>query len=78
MFFVFVEVLSDVKMQFFKGDDTHGFEPVCGTVSIDDGSAYGIGHLKAASVSQEGLGPGLLSPWICICIYMYIPLSLVD
>ena len=29
-------------MQFFKGDDVHGFETVCETVSIADGSAYGI------------------------------------
>ena len=67
-FFVFVEALKDVKMQFFKGDDVHGFEPVCRTVSIADGSAYGIGHLIAASVCHRGPGPGFFAPWI----YTYI------
>ena len=55
-------------MQFFKGDHVHDFEPVCGTVSIADGSAYGIGHLIAASVCHRGPGPGFFAPWI----YTYI------
>ena len=57
-------------MQFFKGDDVHDFEPVCGTVSIADGGAYGIGHLIAASVCHGGPGPGFFAPWT--------PISLVD
>ena len=49
-------------MQFFNGDDVHGFEPVRGTVSIAEGSAYGIGHLVAASVCQGGPGAGFFAP----------------
>ena len=55
-------------MQFFKGHHVHDFEPVCGTVSIADGSAYGIGHFIAASVCHGGSGPGFFAPWI----YTYI------
>ena len=55
-------------MQFFKGHDIHGFEPVCGSVSVADGSAYCIGHLIAASVCHGGPGPGFFGP----CIYTYI------
>ena len=57
-----------MKTQFFKGDDIHDFGPVCGTVSIADGSAYGIGHLIAASVCHGGPGPGFFALWI----YSYI------
>ena len=46
----------------------HGFEPVCGTVSITDGSAYDIGHLIAASVCHGGSRPAFFAPWI----YTYI------
>ena len=49
-------------MQFFNGDDVHGFEPVRGTVSIAEGSAYGIGHLVAASVCHGGPGAGFFAP----------------
>ena len=61
-FFVFVEAFKDIKMQFFNGDDVHGFEPVRGTVSIAEGSAYGIGHLVAASVCHGGPGAGFFAP----------------
>ena len=55
-------------MQFFKGDDVYGFEIVCETVSIADGSAYGIRHLIAATVCHGGPDPGFFAPWI----YTYI------
>ena len=62
MFFVFVEAFKDIKMQFFNGDDVRGFEPVRGTVSIAEGSAYGIRHLVAASVCHGGSGAGFFAP----------------
>ena len=67
-FFTLSESLEEIKSQFFNGNDSDGFEPKCGTVSVADGTAYGIGHLFAASICQGGPGPGFLAPWI----YKYI------
>ena len=40
-----------MKMQYFQGDDDCGFEPMCGSAGIANGTAYSIGHLIAASMS---------------------------
>ena len=53
-----------MKNKFFTGDDTLGFEPYCGMVSVADGSVSAIGHLFASSICNGGPGPGFLAPWI--------------
>ena len=50
-----------MKMQYFQGDDDCGFEPMCGTVGIANGTAYSIGHLIAAHICYGGPGSGFCS-----------------
>ena len=57
-----------MKMQYFQGDDGCGFEPICGTAGIANGTTDSIGHLIAASFCHGRLGPGFFAPWI----YKYI------
>ena len=57
-----------MKMQYFQGDDGCGFEPMCSTAGISNGTAYSIGHLIAASICHGGSVPGFFAPWI----YKYI------
>ena len=55
-----------MKMQYFQGDNNCGFEPMCGTAGIANGTTYSIGHLIAASICHGGPGPGFFAPWIYI------------
>ena len=57
-----------MKMQYFQGEDGYGFEPMCGTAGIANGTAYNNGHLIAASICHGGPAPGFFAPWI----YKYI------
>ena len=45
-------------MQYFQGDDGCGFEPICGTAGIANGTTDSIGRLIAASFCHGRLGPG--------------------
>ena len=50
-----------MKMQYFQGNDGCGFEPICGTAGIANGTAYSMGHLIAASICHGGPGPVFFS-----------------
>ncbi|XP_078490016.1 ubiquitin-protein ligase E3C-like [Ciona intestinalis] len=61
----YTESMMEVKQQFFaENEDGSGYEPVCGTVSVADGTARTIGHLIAASLCHGGPGPGIFVPWL--------------
>ena len=57
-----------MKMRYFQGDDGCGFEPMCDTAVIANGTTYSVGHMIAASICHGGPGPGFFAPWI----YKYI------
>ena len=46
-----------MKMQYFQGDDDCGFEPICVTPGVANGTAYSIGHLTVAGTCYGGPGP---------------------
>ena len=60
--------LSEIKLQYFTGNEVDGLEPKCGTVNVADGTANGISHLFAATIYHGGPGPGFIAPWV----YKYI------
>ena len=53
-----------MKMQYFQGNDGCGFEPMCGTAGIANGTTYSMGHLIAASICHGGPGPVFFPLWI--------------
>ena len=53
-----------MKMQSFQGDDGCGFEPMCGTAGIANGTTYSTGRLIAASICHGRPGPDFFAPWI--------------
>ena len=50
----YLDALSEIKLQYFTGNEVDGLEPKCGTVNVVDGTAYGIGHLFAATICHGG------------------------
>ena len=50
-----------IKSQYFAGEQSEGLEPKCGTASVADRTAKGIGHIITASVWHGGPGPGFLA-----------------
>ena len=72
--FSHLDVLLEIKTQYFAGEELEGLEPKCGIVSVADGTAKGIGHLIAAVVFHVGPRPGFLAPWI----YKYIAYGLQE
>ena len=70
----YLDPLLEIKLQYFTGNEVDGLEPKCGTVNVADGTAYGIGHLFAATICHGGPGPGFIAPWV----YKYITHGLQD
>ena len=70
----YLDALSEIKLQYFTGNEVDGLEPKCGTVNVADGTANGIGHLFAATICHGGPGPGFIAPWV----YKYITHGLQD
>ena len=65
IYIVFIlEAIRDIKTQYFSGDDVLGYEPVCGTLSVADGTVKEIGHLMAASICNGGPAPDFFPVWI--------------
>ena len=54
--------MREIKSQYFVGDDTSGFEPNCGTVSVANGTMEAIGHIFSASICNGGTAPSFLAP----------------
>ena len=59
-----IEALNKIKHQFFFGNDNTGYEPVFGTVSVADGTAFSVEHLFAASVCNSVLAWNIFPSWI--------------
>ena len=70
----YLDALSEIKLQYFTGNDVDGLEPKCGTANVVDGTANGIGHLFAATICHGSPGPGFIAPWV----YRYITHGLQD
>ena len=67
VFLIFViEALKEIKHQFFSRNDSTGYEPVFGTVSVADVTAFNVGHLFAASACNGGPSPNIFPSWILI------------
>ena len=64
----YLDALSEIKLQYFTGNEVDRLEPKCGTVNVADGIADGIGHLFVATICHGGPGPGFIAPWV----YKYI------
>ena len=58
----------EVNSCYFVGTDYMGYEPICGTLSVANGTVMSIGHLFAASVFNGGAAPFFPSHWL----YTYI------
>ena len=59
--FSYLDALLQIKSQYFAGEQSEGLEPKCGTVSVADRTAKGIGHIIAASARHGGPEPGFLA-----------------
>lgn len=53
-----------MKSAYFTGDETNGYEPYCGILSVMDGTARAMGHLFSASILNGGPGLAFLAPWV--------------
>ena len=62
--YYFLDAFSEIKLQYFTGNEVDGLEPKCSTVNVE-GTANGIGHLFAATICHGGPGPGFMTPWVC-------------
>ena len=60
----YLDALSEIKLQYFTGNEEDGLEPTCGTVNVGDGTANGIAHLFEATICHGGPGPGFMAPWV--------------
>ena len=70
----YLDALSEIKLQYFTGNEGDGLELKSGTVNVADGTTNGIGHLFAATICYGGPGPGFIAPWV----YKYIIHGLQD
>ena len=57
----YLDVLLQIKSQYFAGEQSEGLEPKCGTVNVADRTAKGIGQYIAASARHGGPEPGFLA-----------------
>ena len=44
----YLDALSEIKLQYFTGNEVDRLEPKCDTVNVAGGAANGIGHLFVA------------------------------
>ena len=70
----YLHALSEIKLQYFTGNEMDELEPKCGTVSVADEAANGISHLFAATICHGGPGPRFIAPRV----YKYITRGLQD